>query len=70
LQVQERLTQQIGEYIVDKLHPKGVMVVMEGKHLCMMMRGVEKQNSVMKTSYMYGVFKGEEARNEVLKLVR
>lgn len=69
LQVQERLTQQIGEYIKDKLDPKGVMVVMEGKHLCMMMRGIEKQNSVMKTSYIYGAFEEQEARNEFLKLI-
>ena len=61
LQIQENLTTQIADALMQTLHPSGVAVVIEAKHLCMMMRGVEKQNSVMKTSCLLGSFK-EDAR--------
>jgi GTP cyclohydrolase I len=71
LQVQERLTRQIAEAIDEAIHPQGVGVVMEAQHLCMMMRGVEKQRSDTVTSAMLGVFKGQlQTRNEFLSLVR
>ena len=71
LQVQERLTMQIAETINDKIHPRGVAVVIEAQHLCMIMRGVEKQNSVAVTSSMLGAFKdNQNTRNEFLNLVR
>ncbi len=71
LQVQERLTNQIAETIRDILNPHGVAVVMEGKHLCMMMRGVEKQNSYVTSSAMLGEFKTERAtRMEFLNLLQ
>src|SRR5438132_5732804 len=71
LQVQERLTTQIAETISEKIHPRGVAVVIEAQHLCMIMRGVEKQNSVAVTSSMLGVFKeNQNTRNEFLNLVR
>lgn len=71
LQVQERLTQQVAEAIEDVIHPQGVGVVMEARHLCMMMRGVEKQNSWTVTSAMTGVFKTQtQTRTEFLSLVR
>jgi GTP cyclohydrolase I len=71
LQVQERLTNQIAETIMEKIKPLGVGVVIEAKHLCMIMRGVEKQNSVAVTSAMLGVFRDEiETRQEFLSLVR
>jgi GTP cyclohydrolase I len=71
LQVQERLTTQIAETIDKKISPKGVAVVIEAQHLCMIMRGVEKQNSVAVTSSMLGAFKEEQnTRNEFLNLVR
>jgi GTP cyclohydrolase I len=71
LQVQERLTNQIAETIMEKIRPLGVGVVIEAKHLCMIMRGVEKQNSVAVTSAMLGVFREEiETREEFLSLVR
>jgi GTP cyclohydrolase I len=71
LQVQERLTVQIAETINQKIHPRGVAVVIEAQHLCMIMRGVEKQNSIAITSSMIGVFKDEQnTRNEFLNLVR
>jgi len=71
LQVQERLTNQIAETLREKIVPLGVAVVMEGAHLCMSMRGVEKQNSVAVTSAMLGVFR-EDARTrmEFLELIR
>jgi len=70
LQVQERLTQQIAETLYDCLSPDGVSVVMEARHLCMMMRGVEKQNSVATTSAMLGVFREDvKTRNEFLTLI-
>jgi GTP cyclohydrolase I len=71
LQVQERLTNQIAETIMAKIKPLGVGVVIEAKHLCMIMRGVEKQNSVAVTSAMLGAFREEiETREEFLSLVR
>lgn len=71
LQVQERLTNQIAETLMDKIKPQGVGVVIEAKHLCMIMRGVEKQNSVAVTSAMLGVFKeSKQTRDEFLQLVR
>jgi GTP cyclohydrolase IA len=71
LQVQERLTRQVGEAITDAIHPQGVAVILEAQHLCMMMRGVEKQHSSTVTSAMLGVFKSQlQTRNEFLSLVR
>src|SRR5262245_36445285 len=71
LQVQERLTQQIAETIDAKAAPLGVGVVVEATHLCMAMRGVEKQNSVTVTSAMRGVFHGDaRTRSEFLELIR
>ncbi|HEY2379910.1 MAG TPA: GTP cyclohydrolase I FolE [Terriglobia bacterium] len=71
LQVQERLTTQIADTINNKIHPRGVAVVVEAQHLCMIMRGVEKQNSVAVTSSMLGAFKdNQNTRNEFLTLVR
>jgi len=71
LQVQERLTNQIAETIMARIKPLGVGVVIEAKHLCMIMRGVEKQNSVAVTSAMLGAFRDEiETREEFLSLVR
>jgi GTP cyclohydrolase I len=71
LQVQERLTTQVAETIREKIKPKGVAVVMEAQHLCMIMRGVEKQNSVAVTSSMLGAFNtNQNTRNEFLNLVR
>ena len=70
LQVQERLTNQIAETIFEALNPEGVGVVIEARHMCMMMRGVEKQNSVATTSAMLGVFRDDEkARSEFLTLI-
>ncbi|MGI5925045.1 MAG: GTP cyclohydrolase I FolE [Lentisphaeria bacterium] len=71
LQLQERLTQQIARFIKDNINAEGVGVVMECHHLCMMMRGVEKQNSCMVTSAMLGSFHNSEAtRNEFLQLIQ
>ena len=71
LQVQERLTTQIAETLMQKINPQGVGVVIEAKHLCMIMRGVEKQNSVAVTSHMTGVFRDcELTRAEFLRLIR
>lgn len=69
LQVQERLTSQIMDCIQDTLNPMGVAVVIEARHMCMMMRGVQKQNSVTTTSAFTGAFKNQETRNEFLKLL-
>ncbi len=70
LQVQERLTTQIADCLMEKLTPKGVAVVIEASHLCMIMRGVEKQNSVCVTSSMQGVFREDErTRREFLSLI-
>lgn len=71
LQVQERLTVQIAEVLKRKLNAHGVGVVMEARHLCMMMRGVEKQNTTAVTSHMLGTFRSQErTRVEFLKLIR
>ena len=71
LQVQERLTTQIAETIMEKINPQGVGVVIEAQHLCMIMRGVEKQNSVAVTSSMLGLFRDcDQTRAEFLRLVR
>jgi GTP cyclohydrolase I len=71
LQIQENLTTQIAEALMDCLQPSGVAVVVEAKHLCMMMRGVEKQNSVMKTSCLLGSFKEDaRTRSEFLSLLK
>ncbi len=69
LQVQERLTEQILNAIKESLNPLGVAVVIEASHLCMMMRGVTKQNSVTTTSAFYGEFEKNETRVEFLKLI-
>lgn len=71
LQVQERLTSQIAEALREKVDPLGVAVVMEATHLCMAMRGVEKQNAVTVTSAMLGVFRDDaRTRTEFLELIR
>jgi GTP cyclohydrolase IA len=70
LQVQERMTQQIADAIQEAIEPQGVGVVIEARHLCMMMRGVEKQNSSTVTSAMVGVFQKQNTRNEFLTLIR
>lgn len=69
LQVQERLTDEILHCIKDTLHPLGVAVVIEASHLCMMMRGVQKQNSVTTTSAFVGEFRKAETRSEFLNLI-
>jgi GTP cyclohydrolase I len=69
LQVQERLTTQILDAIKETLNPHGVAVVIEASHLCMMMRGVQKQNSVTTTSAFFGQFEHNETRSEFLKLI-
>ena len=71
LQVQERLTNQIATTIMEKLDPLGVAVVIEAEHLCMRMRGVEKQNSLIITSALLGAFRTrQETRNEFMTLIR
>ena len=70
LQVQERLTRQIADSIQDAIAPQGVGVVIEARHLCMMMRGIEKQHSSTVTSAMVGCFRQKETRSEFLSLVR
>ena len=69
LQVQERLTQQIRECIEETLHPLGVMVVIEAKHMCMQMRGVEKQSSITMTSDFSGAFEQAKTRQEFMNLI-
>ena len=70
LQVQERLTREVADAIEDAIHPQGVAVIMEAQHLCMMMRGVEKQSSKTVTSAMLGAFKSQmQTRNEFLSLI-
>lgn len=71
LQVQERLTVQIAETIMDRIKPQGVGVIIEARHLCMIMRGVEKQNSIAVTSHMLGLFRDcDVTRSEFLRLIR
>ena len=70
LQVQERLTEQVMQCINDTLKPQGVMVVIEAKHMCMQMRGVEKQNAITTTSAYSGVFESSKTRNEFMDLLR
>ena len=70
LQVQERLTQQIRECIEQTLHPLGVMVVIEAKHMCMQMRGVEKQNAITTTSDFCGAFNQAKTREEFMNLLQ
>lgn len=70
LQVQERLTRQIADTIQEAINPQGVGVVVEARHLCMMMRGIEKQHSSTVTSAMVGCFREKETRTEFLSLVR
>ena len=71
LQVQERLTTQIAQTIMEEIEPLGVAVVLEAQHLCMRMRGVQKQNSRMTTSAMLGVFRTNvETRQEFMNLIR
>ncbi len=71
LQIQEQLTTQVADALMQALHPLGVAVVIEAKHLCMMMRGVEKQNSIMKTSCLLGSFKEDaRTRGEFLALLK
>src|SRR5271155_4049979 len=70
LQIQERLTSQIATAIQEQLHPQGVGVILEARHLCMVMRGVEKQNSTTTTSAMLGAFReSKQTRDEFLALV-
>lgn len=70
LQLQERMTEQIARSIMDAVHPEGVGVIVEARHLCMMMRGVQKQNSMMTTSSLLGSFHNSLAtRNEFLNLI-
>lgn len=71
LQVQEHLTKQIGDSLMKAIDAKGVGVIIEAQHLCMMMRGVKKQNATMKTSYMVGSFlKSAKTRQEFLNLIQ
>ena len=71
LQVQERMTNQVANTLMEELDPQGVGVVVEAEHLCMRMRGVEKQNSVVTTSTMLGVFRShQETRQEFVNLLR
>ena len=71
LQIQEHLTQQIAEVILEKTSARGVGVIIESQHMCMMMRGVEKQNSSMTTSCMLGSFRSKQStRNEFLSLIK
>jgi len=70
LQVQERLTSQIAQALMDHLNPLGVGVVMEASHLCMMMRGVEKQNSFTTTSSLLGDFRNPATRTEFFNLIK
>lgn len=72
LQNQERLTKQVAEALMEALHPRGVAVVFEGEHFCMKARGVNKQNSVMKTAFLTGVFRDDtnKARDEFYQLIK
>ena len=68
-QIQERMTQEIADYIQKELNPKGVMVIVKGVHLCMRMRGIKKQNAEMVTSAIKGVFEKQESREEFMRLI-
>lgn len=70
LQIQERLTTQIKDCIQNTLNPMGVMVVIEAQHMCMQMRGVEKQNSVTTTSDFTGIFREQKTREEFINLIK
>ena len=70
LQVQERMTRQIKECIQETLNPLGVMVVVEAKHMCMRMRGIEKQHSISTTSAFTGAFTQAKTREEFMNLIR
>ncbi len=71
LQIQERLTNQIADLIVKKLQPKGVLVIIEAEHLCMVMRGIKKPGTLVTTSALRGAFKkNEKTRQEVLALIK
>ena len=70
LQIQERLTKEIVDDLEETLKPKGIMLIMEGRHLCKAARGVKKYNSTMKTSVIRGVFNDIEARQEFLNLIK
>ena len=70
LQVQERMTQQIKDCIQETLHPLGVMVVVEARHMCMQMRGVEKQNSITTTSDFSGAFNQAKTREDFMNLIK
>ena len=69
LQVQERMTRQIADTLMEHLNPHGVAIVTEARHMCMMMRGVEKQNSVTTASAMFGAFKDPRTRSEFMTLI-
>jgi len=71
LQIQEKLTRQIADAVLDVTDARGVAVVIESQHMCMMMRGVQKQNSVMNSSVMLGTFRESQAtRSEFLTLIK
>jgi GTP cyclohydrolase I len=70
LQIQERMTKQIREAIQEALHPMGVMVVIEAQHMCMQMRGVQKQGSITTTSDFSGAFNQAKTREEFLSLIK
>ena len=70
MQVQERMTTQIKECIQNTLNPLGVMVILEAQHLCMQMRGVQKQNSITTTSDFTGVFQQAKTREEFMNLIK
>lgn len=69
-QIQEELTKQIADYLEQKLAPKGIAVLIEAQHLCMLMRGVEETNSSMKTSELRGVFREEKIRKEFFDIIK
>lgn len=70
LQIQERMAAQIADAMMQYLKPAGAIVIVKGKHLCMVARGVKKQNAIMETSAIRGVFKKQEVRNEFLQLIK
>ena len=70
LQVQERLTTQVADILLEKLNPKGVAVMLEAKHFCMLCRGARKQNSIMVTTSLKGVYEKPEVRAEFLNSIR